>query len=283
MTLIIILICTAIEQFTQQLNQLRRYNWLKHYLSWFQRTFPNLDGTLSIVLLLLPILGTMVIFIISVNAILLFVLSVLVLSYSIGPKNTNVQATDYCDAMESGDSEAAALFAEKLCGKQMPVNDAEQLNQQVINGILANTHERITSVFFWFLVLGPVGALLYRCSEQLKGFTQDKELQPFQQATQRLHFILSYIPARITAFSYALGGSMNDAIKNWRDYNGGQVQCTNNNNCGIVVASGLGALQINHDSESNSIENVRSALALSNRALIIWISFLAILTLAGFV
>jgi len=282
MTLIIILICSAIEHFTHQLSQVRNYNWLKQYLLWFHRAFSKLDGTLTLLLVLIPIIVAGLFLLANVNTTLWFILAIVILSYSIGPQNTTIQVTDYCDALERGDTEGAALYAEQLRHGQSYLTESDQLNQHVINAILVNTNERVTAVIFWFLLLGPMGALLYRCSEQVKSFSNDAELHILHESAQRLCFILAWLPARLTAFSFALGGSMSDAIHNWRHYQCNWEQHYCDSNRGILVCSGLGALQIDPSSCFNSLENVQLALALANRALIIWISFLAILTLAGF-
>lgn len=282
MTLIIALICIAIEQFTHQLSQLRRFGWLQNYLLWFRQLFPNLDGKLLLILILTPIISAISLLFASVNTLLWVILSIVILCYSIGPKNSTVEVTDYCDAIERDDPEAAYLYANALRPASDHLKSTEQFHQHVINATLSLSSDRLLAVLFWFLVLGPVGALLYRCSSQISQFTTDKSLHSLNESAQQLHHILEWLPARLTAFSYALAGSMNDALSNWREYDKEWSQCFCNHNCGILVCSGLGALQISADSQTNTLENVQAALALTNRALIIWVSFIALLTLAGF-
>lgn len=282
MTLIITLICIAIEQFTPKLSQHRSYHWLKQYMLWFRHAFPNLDGTTTLLLILSPIIILGILLLSSVNALLWFLLSIVTLCYSIGPKNTVIQVTDYRDAAERGDIEAAMRYADKLNPYTHSMTNMAQANQHVINAILTNTSERITAVLFWFILLGPLGALLYRCSEQLMRYSQANEGETLQEATQRLHFILAWLPTRVTIFSYALGGNMSDAWQNWRHYQSKWAQIFCDDNKGLLICSGLGALQIEPTSRENDLQNVQCALALANRAIIIWVSFIAILTLAGF-
>ena len=282
MTLIIALICIAIEQFTHQLNQIRSFAWLKSYLTWFRNTFPTLEGNLTLVLALTPIIAITILIFASVNTLLWVILAIVTLCYSIGPKNSRLEVTDYCDAVERDDPEAAYLYANRLKPTNDTLKTTEQLNQHVINATLSVSNDRIMAVLFWFLILGPVGALLYRCSSHISLLSREEDLLPLQESAQRLHYILEWVPARVTAFSYALAGSMNDAVANWRDYSCEWSQCFCNHNCGILVCSGLGALQIPADSQFNDLESVQAALSLTNRALIIWVSFIALLTLAGF-
>ncbi len=282
MTLIITLICIAIEQFTPKLSQHRNYHWLKQYMLWFRHAFPNLDGTTTLLLILSPIIILGILLLSSVNALLWFLLSIVILCYSIGPKNTVIQVTDYRDAAERGDIEAAMRYADKLNPYTHSMTNVAQANQHVINAILTNTSERITAVLFWFILLGPLGALLYRCSEQLMRYSQANEGETLQEAAQRLHFILAWLPTRLTIFSYALGGNMSDAWQNWRHYQSKWAQIYCDDNRGLLICSGLGALQIEPTCRENNLQNVQCALALANRAIIIWVSFIAILTLAGF-
>lgn len=282
MTLIITLICIAIEQFTPKLSQHRNYHWLKQYMLWFRHAFPNLDGTTTLLLILGPIIILGALLFASVNALLWFLLAIFILYYCIGPDNTVIQVTDYLDANERGDIEAAMRYADKLNPYTHEMTTIEQAHQHVINAILTSTSERITAVLFWFLILGPLGALLYRCSEQLMRYSQTNEGETLQEAAQRLHFILAWLPTRLTAFSYALGGNMSDAWQNWRHYQSQWAQIYCDDNRGILICSGLGALQIEPSSRENELQNVQCALALANRAIIIWISFIAILTLTGF-
>ncbi len=281
MTLIIILICIAVEKFTPTISQFRHYHWLKPYMLWFRRACPNLDGTITLLLILIPLIILGVVILSSINLLLWFLLSIAVLCYSIGPKNNATQVTDYTDAAERGDTEAALHYANELHPYRHEMTKIEQANQYVINTILSNTCERITAVLFWFLILGPLGALLYRCNQQLIHYSQSEDCEELQEAAQRLHTILNWLPARLTAMSYALGGSMSDAWQNWRCYQTEWAQAYGDDNCGILVCSGLGALQIEVNSRENDLQNIQCALALANRAIIIWITLIAVLTLAG--
>ncbi len=283
MTLIIILITLGVEFFTHKLAPLRAFSWLKSYALWFRNTFASIDGTLTLFLLLTPIILLLWLLLSSVNTPLWLLLAALTLWYTLGPATITPQITDYLDAIERGNNEAAMRHAEHLSGNSSSIENIEQLHQHVINGILTSTHERITATLFWFIILGPIGALLYRCNEQIKLISWENEQLNFMyEATQRLHLILGWVPTRLTAFSFALGGSMADTLACWKHYHGEWQHQFCDHNCGLLIYCGLGALQIPPDSQQNSIENIHNALSLSNRALIIWVSFIAILTLAGF-
>ncbi len=281
MTLIIILTCIAVEKFTPTISHFRHYHWLKPYMLWFCRACPNLDGTITLLLILIPLIILGVVILSSINLLLWFLLSIAVLCYSIGPKNSDIQVTDYTDAAERGDTEAALHYANELHPYRHEMTKIEQANQYVINTILTSTCERITAVLFWFLILGPLGALLYRCNQQLIHYSQSENCEALQEAAQRLHTILNWLPARLTAMSYALGGSMSDAWQNWRCYQTEWAQTNCDGNGGILICSGLGALQIEPNSQENDLQNIQCALALANRAIIIWITLIAVLTLAG--
>jgi len=209
-----------------------------------------------------------------------FLLGLVILVYSIGPRELNRETQDYLDACERGDTEGATLYAAQLTGSAEECQSQAQLNQMVTAAILSEANDRILAVLFWFLILGPVGALLFRLSSQLHRQPQAELDRDFQQATHRLYFILNWLPARIAAFSYALGGSMVDALHNIKNYPSQWADKFLDSNTGTLVAAGLGALQIDPQNETDT-QQVLQALALSNRAIIIWISLIAVMTLVG--
>ena len=75
-------------------------------------------------------------------------------------------------------------------------------------------HERYMAIIFWFLVLGPFGASLYRLTTLL-GFhvTQESSDIGFRKATVSFHGFLAWIPARLTAGLFAIVGNFNQVIK----------------------------------------------------------------------
>ena len=125
--------------------------------------------------------------------------------------------------------------------------------------------------------------------------------QKFQQGgiiVTRLDDLLSWIPARVTALSYAVMGSFEDALHCWRRKAGMWSDISS----GPLLSSGLGALHL-ADCEENEeqdvygntainpaslpgADDVRRAVALIWRVLLFWLAvgmLMAGAHLAGFV
>ena len=85
-------------------------------------------------------------------------------------------------------------------------------------------NNRIFGVMFWFMVLGPAGAWLYRVSDLLRrraAFEAARQGVPAHggdlgSVLTDLHGALAWMPARLAALSYALAGSFEDAVGNWK-------------------------------------------------------------------
>ena len=175
--------------------------------------------------------------------------------------------------------------------------DTEQLNEQevvsaTIETLLENGNDAIFGALFWFVILGPVGAILYRLVNTLDamwGYKNDRFLS-FGWAAARLDDVLNWIPARLCAYSYALAGNYQLAMQCWKT----QAPQWKSPNAGPVMSAGAGALSISiggdavyhGEKESKptlgagdlpSPKHIKEAQLLINKALFIW---LAVLTIA---
>ena len=84
--------------------------------------------------------------------------------------------------------------------------------------------DHVFGTLFWFLVLpGPGGAVLYRLTVLLAGQWQGVAVTPighqldsFGRPVQRLSYWLDWIPVRLTALTFAIVGDFEDAVYCWR-------------------------------------------------------------------
>ena len=107
-------------------------------------------------------------------------------------------------------------------------------------------------VFFWFIVcstigLGPAGAVLYRMAEfasrywAFKSRTLDAPTNPRLLAlSQRLFSLIDHLPARLTAFGFAVVGNFEEAVNCWRR----DADLWKHANEGIILAAAAGAVGV---------------------------------------
>ena len=187
----------------------------------------------------------------------------------------------FVDARERGDDESAAWHASELLGEEMPEGMNEQ-TQALMETILVEANDRLLAIMFWFVILGPVGAFLYRYVCTLKRDAQGEE-SDFTRSITRLHYILGWLPAHFTSLSYALGGSFVESMHYWRS----EADKWEDHNRGILVTSGLGALRFHLDADNEEVDKlcetdaVKETMALVRRAVLVFLSLLAVLILAG--
>jgi len=151
--------------------------------------------------------------------------------------------------------------------------------------VLKQGNSLIVSPIFWFVLLGPFGAVMQRLSailDSLWGHRYERFAE-FGWAAARFDDVLGWIPARITALSYALMGSFEDALHCWRK----RVGVWSDINSGPLLASGFGAMHMQL-CEPTSMENeyeerpsdlsvipdaghVRRVVALIWRVLLLWL------------
>jgi adenosylcobinamide-phosphate synthase len=158
--------------------------------------------------------------------------------------------TDIRDALDRGDeAEARRLLGEwrHLDASELP---RTEVLRHVIEHSLLAAHRHVFGVFFWFVVLaalglGPVGAVLYRMAEfssRYWGYRLRTLDTPANDAllafSRRMYRWIDHVPARLTAFGFAVVGNFEEAIASWRRDAGLWLHP----NEGILLAAAAGAL-----------------------------------------
>lgn len=247
--------------------------------------------------------------------------NVLVLYLTLGFRQFSHYFTDIRDALERGDEPAArALLVEwrHLDASELP---RTELLRHVIEHSLLAAHRHVFGVFFWFVVLsslgaGPAGAVLYRMAEFTGRYWAYRSRSAGVPINERLKDLsrqlfawLDHVPARMTAFGFAVVGNFEEAIDSWRRY----AVLWRHGNDGILLAAASGAVgvRLGGDSapalpldrsktfEQGAAEtlgalgstggippenaHLRSVVGLVWRSVVLWMLLLALLTLAKLV
>jgi membrane protein required for beta-lactamase induction len=256
MSLLAILISLALEKFLPTLSGLRNLNWIAHYQQWIQirlakhEKWQGLPSLLIIVLL--PVIGTAAVqyYLNDLLALFSFLFSIVVLTYCLGPQDEHRRANSYLDAIEDenrSDTDSIQTDLSEILQAGGIVSDVSTMDEEsrinrLIYAVLIITHERILAILFWFVILGPMGAVLYRLTlallENAEKYTTaltepgtdnvavnsdlDNDLNndfnsDFNNAVKQLHHLLGWIPSHLTALSYAAMGSFVHALHAWQD------------------------------------------------------------------
>ena len=246
----------------EQLKPLPRDNWVHQTLAqWVRWTGRNFDAgekhhtrVVWAVSVLVPSLlaGIVYVLIHQYSLLLALAFDVAMLYLTLGFRQFSHYFTDIRDALERGDEiEARRLLAEwrHLDASELP---RTELLRHVIEHALLAAHRHVFGVFFWFVVLsalglGPMGAVFYRMAEfsarywSYRQRTLDAPANDALKAlSRRLFSFIDHLPARMTAFGFAVVGNFEEAVASWRR----DSSLWQHANEGIILAAAAGALGV---------------------------------------
>lgn len=217
-------------------------------------------------------------------------LAIIVLFFSLGPKDIGEDVDEYCRAIENDDAESIRVTAKALSETDVPDNDVERI-QMVEESVCIQANNRLFAVIFWFVLLGPVGAWTYRVTDLIRRravfnmLRDDSSDTRLVSASETLHGWLAWIPARLTAIGYAMAGSFDSALNAWRSPGEVPPATPHEQSERLLARVGTGALALQDiEGESTADRGVRGAVAANGlvmRLLIIWAVVIAAMTLYG--
>ena len=296
MNLLALLLALALERGLTQFFHLRESRWLDRYYDWIARRL-GAGGTgtrvpVALVAVLLPVLPVAAVSWLLGSHLLglpQLAFSVLVLLVSFGPRDLRDEVDDYVTALERGDQDEAARRAKELLEADAGGRGAG-LRDAVEDAIFVQANNRIFGVIFWFMLLGPAGAWLFRVSDLMRrraafeAARSGTEAQPFGGALTVLHGLFAWLPARLVAGTYALAGSFEDAVGNWRVAVDSAAERALDRSEDLLARVGKASLQpslADLPPESLDAATARGAWRIVSRSTWIWLAVIALLVLAG--
>lgn len=166
-------------------------------------------------------------------------IEIAVLWFALGHRSLHQHAAPVVDALDAGDMPRARQLAGRMVSR-----DVDTLDPAVatVESVLENGNDAVFGALFWFAVAGAPGALAYRLANTLDAMWgyRSARLLHFGRAAARIDDLLNWVPARLTAFTYALLGNVRQALACWRR----QAQAWDSPNAGPVMAAGAGALSL---------------------------------------
>jgi len=293
-TLIAVVLTLVLGHTVPAMASLRRFDWL---LDW-RRYVGNLgedDGALRgraglALILVLPVL------VIGLLQLALreplyglpgFGFAVLLLFYCWGPRDLDLDVERVVDAPDAQSKrEAAAVFLP--IDFSSPTLDGPVLVEGVFNGAL----RRWFAPLFWFLLFGPAGALLYRLTAILALDEAHADMRPEQRVSARwLLRVLDWPVAQLMTLALALVAHFDAVLGAWRAWHAGGMRL----DTGFLGAVARASVEFevaedeSYAADGHSVVatpallELRDAMSLVWRMLLLWMAVLALFVIAGFV
>ncbi len=301
MNLIALIIGLFLERLVTHLLHLREPRWLDAYFDWGLERSRHMGAWLQtlavIAIILIPVLPVLLVAIAFrdvLNDLPYLLFAILLLIFSLGPRDLQEEVRGFCDARIKGDEDESGRSAKALTESNIPLDPGER-ELAVEEAVLFQAVNRIFAVVFWFMVLGPVGAWMFRVTDLFRrrwSFEAARLREKNDEAIVAgdsiswIHGLLIWVPSRLLAIGYAIVGSFDGAFSAWRAY----AKARRSNlryyikTRELLAAVGQGALEeIRGDlsDEDPQVCSARAAIRLVKRALFVWVFAIAVLTLLG--
>ena len=274
MTFIITLISLVIERFFHW-SHLRHWRWFNLYQRWLSHS--RISRLPSFVLFLLSVLpATFLVALMNYflngwfYGVLKILFGIAILLYCLGPKNIWVQSYRCINQLHKEDPKIAVdcIQAEFGIGS---IDTSQQFHQAFTRAIFIAGYQRVFAVVFWFVLLGPAGAVLYR------SITLMSEESPLglTYTAKQIQQLLDWIPIRILTFIFALGGHFTRVITCWKK----SVLKGPETNDAMLAECGMAALDVEGNAIPEDGVAERDAISLLDRVFVMALVILAIVVL----
>ncbi len=219
------------------------FGWLAHRVERrlnhknFLLARQRLIGLFGLMLLVAPLIYCA--FVLSQIKLLAFITDTLFLYFALGHKSLHEHARAVDHALSNQDIEAAKIAASYMVSRDSAAIDPIP---DTVESVLENGNDGVFGALFWFFIGGGVGAFAFRLINTMDAMWGYKtpRYYYFGWAAARLDDLVSYLPARFTAITYALLGNTRSALRCWHQ----QAPLWESPNAGPVMASGAGAMQV---------------------------------------
>jgi adenosylcobinamide-phosphate synthase len=174
------------------------------------------------------------------NLFLFAAMHVALLYFCIGLRSLRDHMLPIGQALAEPDLPRARLLTARIVSRDTARANEGDIAKAAVESTLENGNDAVFGTLFWFAVAGGPGALLFRLANTLDamwGYRTPRFLA-FGWIAARTDDALNWIPARLTAWSYALLGDRRCARQCWKT----QAAAWPSPNAGPVMSAGAGAL-----------------------------------------
>jgi AmpE protein len=274
----------------------RQYGWYGSWLRWLNAQFPEGSvwrGTGGIALALaVPLLVVGLLQRVLDQPLWGFVgllFDIAVLFYCWGPRDLDVDVEAVLDAADAAARRSAAA-------RLWPQGGPASLDgPSLVEAVFRNAQRRWFGVLFWFCLLGPFGAVLYRLSA-LAVERDDTQLAHGTAAGAKAWLaVLEWPVAQLMTLALALVGNFDSVLAAWRQpgafgLHGGLLEAAARASVRSEIAeevadyteSGIPAATALAEA-FGELPELRDAMNLVWRILVLWLALIAVLVIAGWV
>lgn len=264
MVFIAILLALSLERFFNW-GHLRSWQWFDRYCQLLNPYVERLSPSLRLIAWIAPIVFSVGIieFIFSgwMYGFPYFLFDFVVLLYCFGPTNFWARLYDCLQAMQQGDAQLVDTRI-KTAFPYIATPSSQALHQALVRAIFVEGNQTVFALIFWFAILGPTGAVIYR----LTVIVSNRATADVASLSSRLLEALDWLPSRLLGLLFALGGHFVKVINVWKKY---VLQGLSDSDV-IIAETGIAALDwtSNKPLPENG-EAEKAAIQLFDRALII--------------
>ena len=215
-----------------------------------------------------------------------WVVDALLLYFALGARSLGEHGLRVASDLEVGNLDAAREHVGWMVSRNTTALDDSGVAKAAVESVLENGNDAVFGALFWFALLGGPGALLFRLANTLDamwGYRNERYVH-FGWAAARIDDVLNFVPARLTALTYALLGKTSKALSCWRT----QAPQWDSPNAGPVMAAGAGALDVRlggaavyhgvleerpvlGTEQVPQARDIRCAVALVRKSLLLWL------------
>lgn len=282
MELLAILIALGVYAVRGHGAPLQQDGWFVRWHGWLAELLSG--AALQLVAVLLPALLVLALYawvddaLFGLPALLLLVV---VLLYAFGRGDLRAALDQYLERWSRGDFQAAFEQLEQGAappGDEEDAIDPRNLHLHARRRLYYRGFERVFAVLFWFLLLGPGGAVLYRLVVLEHGSPRGGPGR-----LDLLHW-MDWVPARLLSISYALVGDFDASLYRW------QEAIADPRREAVVVLEDCGNAALRIGDPAPGAEGVEALVArgavelravetLRRRALLVWLVLIALLAM----
>ena len=215
-----------------------------------------------------------------------FAVDVALLYFALGARSLGEHAAAVAAPLCAGRLDEARERVGRMVSRDTGQLDAGGVAGAAVESVLENGNDAIFGALFWFTLLGGPGALLFRLANTLDAMWgyRSERYNLYGRFAARFDDALNWVPARLTALTYALLGRTGSALHCWRE----QAPGWESPNAGPVMAAGAGSLGVAlggpacyhgrveqrpplGEGRPPDGEHIAQALALLRRSVVLWL------------